>query len=241
MEAFVKLAKKKTKRKDLDQVNDDFSDFSLSSPARKIRRLDAELPPIVEDDDIEYPMSTEQPGPEVRPAGTSLMIEELPPPSSPINEERALVLFKPVRSPVLQQQSPSILSVSVDADWISEFKNRNLWGSLSGSERSLEDDAGPADSNRNRCMAVVPWVANQLSSSTEPLAETAEEMETEETEGAMMEIEQSTADGTSQQPPNHQYGDMKDSNSSSLPQWQHCLSLTPQFPPATSSPIVWYR
>lgn len=29
----------KLKRKDLDQVNDDFSDFSLSSPARKIRRL----------------------------------------------------------------------------------------------------------------------------------------------------------------------------------------------------------
>lgn len=39
MEAFLKAMKKKMKRKDLDQVNDDFSDFSLSSPARKIRRL----------------------------------------------------------------------------------------------------------------------------------------------------------------------------------------------------------
>lgn len=29
----------KLKRKDLEDVNDDFSDFSLSSPARKIRRL----------------------------------------------------------------------------------------------------------------------------------------------------------------------------------------------------------
>lgn len=29
----------KMKRKDLDQFNDEFSDFSLSSPARKIRRL----------------------------------------------------------------------------------------------------------------------------------------------------------------------------------------------------------
>lgn len=29
----------KMKRKDLDQINDEFSDFSLSSPARKIRRL----------------------------------------------------------------------------------------------------------------------------------------------------------------------------------------------------------
>lgn len=31
--------KMKMKRKDLDQINDEFSDFSLSSPARKIRRL----------------------------------------------------------------------------------------------------------------------------------------------------------------------------------------------------------
>lgn len=29
----------KMKRKDLEDVNDEFSDFSLSSPARKIRRL----------------------------------------------------------------------------------------------------------------------------------------------------------------------------------------------------------
>lgn len=29
----------KMKRKEIDRVNNDFSDFSLSSPARKIRRL----------------------------------------------------------------------------------------------------------------------------------------------------------------------------------------------------------
>lgn len=29
----------KMKRKDLEQVSDEFSDFSLSAPARKIRRL----------------------------------------------------------------------------------------------------------------------------------------------------------------------------------------------------------
>lgn len=29
----------KMKRKDIDEVNDEFCDFSLSSPARKIRRL----------------------------------------------------------------------------------------------------------------------------------------------------------------------------------------------------------
>lgn len=36
---FCFTMKMKMKRKDLDQINDDFSDFSLSSPARKIRRL----------------------------------------------------------------------------------------------------------------------------------------------------------------------------------------------------------
>ncbi|KAK4747368.1 hypothetical protein SAY87_026405 [Trapa incisa] len=226
----------KIKRKDLDQVNEDFSDFSLSSPARKIRRLGTELRPMVEDGDVEHLISTDRSCPEVRPGRASLRIEELPP-SSPINEEKALVLFKPVKSPIFQPLSPSTLSVSVHADLIPEFKKRNLWGSLSGSERSFEDDAEAADSNRNRCMAIVPWAANQFTPSIEPLAEAAEEMEMEETEGAMMEIEQSTTDGAAQQPPS-QYGDMRDSNASSLPLWQHCL--TPQFPPA-NSPIVWYR
>ncbi|XP_022754029.1 uncharacterized protein LOC111302370 [Durio zibethinus] len=63
----------KLKRKDIDQVNDDFSDFSLSSPATKIRRLDADLPPIIEEEE-----------------------------SFPENQERAIVLFSPpplLRSP----------------------------------------------------------------------------------------------------------------------------------------------
>ncbi|CAL5215029.1 unnamed protein product [Lathyrus oleraceus] len=53
----------------VDQISHDFSDFSLSSPATKIRRLDAELTPIVEEEENE-PLT-------------------LP------NDERAIVLFKP--------------------------------------------------------------------------------------------------------------------------------------------------
>lgn len=37
---------KMMKRKEIDDVNDDFSDFSLSSPARKIRRL-VNIPPCL--------------------------------------------------------------------------------------------------------------------------------------------------------------------------------------------------
>lgn len=80
----------------------------------------------MEDDDLEFIMSTEQPGPEVQRARAGPVIEEFPPSSSPVNEERAIVLFKPVRSPILQRQSPSTLSVSVDPDVISGFKSKWL-------------------------------------------------------------------------------------------------------------------
>lgn len=66
------MARTKMKRKDLDQVSDDFSDFSLSSPARKIRRLDAELPPIMEDDEPEIAM------PYLQNRSSGPVIEELP-------------------------------------------------------------------------------------------------------------------------------------------------------------------
>ncbi|KAK9098313.1 hypothetical protein Syun_025358 [Stephania yunnanensis] len=46
----------KMKRKDLEEVVDDFTDFYLTSPARKIRRLDAELPPIMEEDEPGIPI-----------------------------------------------------------------------------------------------------------------------------------------------------------------------------------------
>jgi len=88
----------KLKRKDIDQVNDDFSDFSLSSPATKIRRLDAELPPIIEE---------EEP-----------FVE---------NHEKAIVLFNPFLHPNLHNhlRSPSTLSLSLNSDLISGFKSKH--------------------------------------------------------------------------------------------------------------------
>lgn len=88
------------KRKEIDRVNDDFSDFSLSSPATKIRRLDLDLPPIMEEevvmeDDIQSP---------------------------PQNEERAIVLFKPPPPPPLLHQ-PNLF---VDRSLISGLRNRFL-------------------------------------------------------------------------------------------------------------------
>lgn len=124
------------KRKDFDRVNDEFSDFSLSSPARKIRRLvnslaeffenprirdhdhdddelvyiiliqDVDLPPIMEEDEIDLPMQD-----------TSAEEIEL----EPVNDERAIVLFKP-----LHYQQPSSGNLFVDRDLISGFKSKFL-------------------------------------------------------------------------------------------------------------------
>ncbi|GMI97536.1 hypothetical protein like AT5G35320 [Hibiscus trionum] len=89
----------KLKRKDIDQINDDFSDFSLSSPATKIRRLDADLPPIIEED------------------------------SFPENHERAIVLFNPNPLLLDPNQPPLCSSTpffSIHSDLISGFKNQFL-------------------------------------------------------------------------------------------------------------------
>jgi len=124
------------KRKDIDRVNDDFSDFSLSSPARKIRRLvnslsellktlefvfmmmmmmnwcyimliqDVDLPPIMEEEEIDLPMQ-------------DTVAEEIE--LEPVNDERAIVLFKP-----LHYQQPSSGNVFVDRHLISGFKSKFL-------------------------------------------------------------------------------------------------------------------
>ncbi|KAG8373937.1 hypothetical protein BUALT_Bualt11G0077100 [Buddleja alternifolia] len=115
----------KLKRKDLEDVNDDFSDFSLSSPARKIRRLDSELPPIIEDEECDIPLVFEQSVPQEQRFG--VRIEELP--DLPENEERAIVIFSP---PNPRLQSPSNFSVSVDPHLISGFRSKYKWTCLFG-------------------------------------------------------------------------------------------------------------
>lgn len=81
-------------------MNDDFSDFSLSSPASKIRRLDLDLPPIMEEEVVMEDHDHIQ--------------------SSPQNEERAIVLFKP---PPQHHHQPHLF---VDRSLISGLKNRFL-------------------------------------------------------------------------------------------------------------------
>ncbi|KAK9269785.1 hypothetical protein L1049_001563 [Liquidambar formosana] len=230
------------KRKDLDEVNDDFSDFSLSSPARKIRRLDAELPPIMEEEETEIPVVFEQSWPEIRLTGSveqvgAPMIEELS--FDPVNEERAIVLFKPMDAPLLH--SPSNFSIS--SDIISGFKN-HLWSSQSSHIKPAEDEAAMCENNTlatNECLAVVPWVPSQVPPAPRvevAQAEIPELMEADEMGETTMEIEDNVV--SIEQGQANEFGGM--SGSEGLHQWhqQHCMT-PPQLPQNTSTPIVWYR
>ncbi|XP_051148563.1 uncharacterized protein LOC127263527 [Andrographis paniculata] len=233
------------KRKDLEDVSDDFSDFSLSSPARKIRRLDAEqLPPIIEEEECEIPIEIEEPLPDeqsyVSNYSCGIRIEELP--NEPSNEERAIVLFKPMSANPLVQ-SPSNFSVSPNL--ILGFKNQMMlssksdgWKPTGGDEE--ENDSSGAD---NGCRAVVPWVAPQHrpTPGAEELlpqqVDSSEMMDTQEVAGeTAMDVEDS---------PGLDQGNVNGGTGAGLEQqfhqWQkqHCLIPSP--PQNSTTPITWYR
>ncbi|PSS01588.1 Dol-P-Man:Man(5)GlcNAc(2)-PP-Dol alpha-1,3-mannosyltransferase [Actinidia chinensis var. chinensis] len=232
----------KRKRKDLEEVNDDFSD---SSPARKIRRLDAELPPIIEEEETEIqwvfnqqvmpeehlPSNREQVG------GYGPIIEELP--AEPESEERAIVLFKSMSTPLLK--SPSNFSVSIVSDIISGIKNQILWSGQSNAMKPTADVAARQGSNTrgtNECLAVFPWVPSQVPSipKTEaPQTELSELMESKDMKVATMDIEKNNAVAEAGQ------GCESGGMSGGFHQWQQQHCMIPQLPQNASAPIMWFR
>ncbi|XP_055810817.1 uncharacterized protein LOC129880687 [Solanum dulcamara] len=227
----------KMKRKDLEDVNDEFSDFSLSLPARKMRRLDADLPPIIEEvEEPEIPIDFEQAA-TYQSFGSNavnrgLVIEELP--SVPENEERAIVLFKPMNTPHVH--SPSNFSVKMYPQFINGFKSQVFWDNRANAFRLADNEGTPQEdsSSAQECLAVVPWVPSQL-----PCAEEAgvlvqpdisDMMDAEDTEGVAMDVEDSSVNAGAV------------SVNEGLHHWQqqHCM-MTTQLPPNTSTPIPWYQ
>lgn len=213
----------KMKRKDLEQVSDEFSDFSLSAPARKIRRLDAELPPILEEveDDRDVPLAFE-PSSSGQSfgghGGRGVEIEELPD-----NKETAIVLFKPMDTPLVR--SPQNFSIKLDPQFVSGFKNQVPWRSQSNRMGQYEEDE--AKETGNKCLTVVPWLPSQfpdvVSSQTDitEMMMDAEELEEE----ATMEVEEN---------------DQRSGNEG-IQQWQQQHCMVPQPPHNISTPITWYR
>ncbi|KAG6414254.1 hypothetical protein SASPL_126972 [Salvia splendens] len=208
------------KRKDFEDVDDDVSDFIFSSPATKIRRLDAELPPMVI---VEEP---EVVGPSPEQSCSGVTIEELP------NSERAIVLFHPtITTPNPIMHSPSNFSVSLDPRFIAGWKDQVLRSSTGNSWKLASDEAATEDDNSspgNGCQAVVPWFPPQFSSSGGGGSETVDD---EAMGVASMDIEDSSSI--------QQRSSGSVAVSQGLPQWQHCTILQP--PQNTTTPIVWYR
>ncbi|XWS73293.1 hypothetical protein CRYUN_Cryun02cG0115800 [Craigia yunnanensis] len=202
----------KLKRKDIDQVNDDLSDFSLSSPATKIRRLDADLPPIMEEEEC-----------------------------FPENHERAIVLFNPLLhhnnnfiTPLLR--SPSTLFVSLNSGLISGFKNQFL----RESDMKSADYDGPKSHQSNKategCLAVVPWVPSQIPSleSSDGELEVPESMEADE-----MDVEESNSNNIRmEQEHGYEFGGLKPSEALHH-HWTQQNCTIPQPPQSPFTPITW--
>ncbi|OAY71371.1 uncharacterized protein LOC109726020 [Ananas comosus] len=240
----------KMKRKDLEEVFDEFSEFSLSSPARKIRRLDAELPPIIEGEDLAVPLDIEQ-QPQLTkeeasvPAmviGSGPAVEDGPPtlPTLPSNEERALVLYKPVEGQLLFGPGGSNVSFRVSSDFLHGLKSQVFHRR---GNHMLDEEPGEGSNN---CLAVVPWVGREAATNwihgTELRREVAveEPMEAEEAESASMEVE----GGEREQNPDNRMsegsGDGGFNSQWQQQQQQHCMN--PQFgpnPTAAATPVMW--
>ncbi|KAK1367472.1 DBH-like monooxygenase [Heracleum sosnowskyi] len=187
------------KRKAVDQVNHDFSDFSLSSPATKIRRLDyAELAPIMEEDEQQVEDETLMPTPPpfAQQEETAVEIGEVE------NEERAIVVFNPNNTVI--QSSPSTFSLTPHI--LSRLKgkgHRDLWSkhhhlfNISSAQQDEDTVSEENDDISNQCLAVVPWVHTHVSPPPPPVqqidaSETMmmEDEQQNEQEIASMDIEQ---------------------------------------------------
>ncbi|KAJ0965568.1 hypothetical protein J5N97_026706 [Dioscorea zingiberensis] len=222
------------KRKELEDVSDGFSEFSLSAPSRKIRRLDVDLVPIMGEEHVvpsvpQQQFLIEQMG-GIAPQFDAL-VEDAP--QVPVNEERAIVLYKPIDSPLYLSPSSSNVSFTVSSDMYPGLKNQVFWprNSNPGVSSGLMDCKQVV---ANDSLAMVPWVPTPASAT--PLLQSVgssnslsiEPMEAEEVEGASMEVEEETEQTSS-----------SGTGAEVFQQWhqQHCM--TPEIPTTRTTQVMW--
>lgn len=203
---------------DMDGLHHDFSDFSLSSPARKIRRLDAELPPIMEESELE---------------------------SESVND-KAIVLFKPLTSPFLSS-SPSSISVDSDliSGFKDEFIRAITKQNRTTIE---EDKAVSSSSNNECLAVIQWAPRSQLITPPTTSGIEISELPTEHSEFTMeaddsMEIEDANENTLQSGPSGDGYGGMAGMwvGGEGLPQWQQQHCMVPQPPHNTFTPISWFQ
>ncbi|KAL5201367.1 hypothetical protein ABZP36_035721 [Zizania latifolia] len=226
------------KRKDADGPGlgvDDVSasGFPVSSRATKIRRLDAEVPPVVPGVGVQPPPPPPRPVEGLGVAEVPMCGDEVPVAVAPApNEERAIVLYSPAdaaRNLLLGPLRPDA-PLRVSPDWIHGLKSTMLRETTD--HRALFALARDESSN----LAMVPWVpSHSQEASTAAAAMAAEMMDAEDTEATPMEVEQ---DGASHP---GSAGVAQQGESQAPYQWpQHCMVQQPL--PAASyqpSPVTW--
>ncbi|XP_076955864.1 uncharacterized protein LOC143630850 [Bidens hawaiensis] len=217
------------KRKDAGEVNDEFYyDFTLSSPALKIRRLDTELAPIINEQDISNSVEFGQSG-ESCPIAIDV----------PVNEERAIVLFNPNNNMHLIH-SPIPFSISPDSNFLSRFKNPVIWSNRSDTPEPLADETQKLDDDdsgmTNGCLAVVPWVPSQSQHLPAPEFEARDAQVPDMMDSDAMDVEDNCS--TQQMLKQYNHNNVAASGSQEWKQWQqHCMI---QHPPSNFvTPVTW--
>ncbi|KAL9249359.1 hypothetical protein AKJ16_DCAP00850 [Drosera capensis] len=229
MSSSTKKMKRKDHEFDLNHVRDGFSDFSLSSPARKIRRLDAELPPIIEEEETDVVLD--------RALSEEGSFVELVEP----NDVRAIVLFNHGEFSL----PSSVSGYSISPRLITNLKNQALWKNrsrpviveLDGDE---EEENIDIKEDKNSSLAVIPWnPSRELKQQQAPIVEEPDSMEAEDMEVEPMDIEEEMGTGLAQE---NEFGNQV-SGSESMQQhvWQQQHCMMPQPPQNIPAPVMWYR
>lgn len=202
--------------------------FPVSSRATKIRRLDAEVPPVAPGAGVPQPQPVAALDVEEVPMCGDVVVPVDVAPAA--NDERAIVLYRPAeaaRNLLLGPLRPGV-PLRVSSDWIHGLKNTML--QEASSHRALyEGLAGDESSN----LAMVPWAASHSQAASTDATVTGT-MDAEDSEGTSMEVEQDRADQLSTAGP-------AQGEELHRGQWpQHCMVQQPL--PAASyqpSPVTW--
>ncbi|CAN6464531.1 unnamed protein product [Victoria cruziana] len=231
---MVGFSSAKMKRKGLESdLLDRFYEFPISSPARKIRRLDGVMPPILEEEpensvvfnyqssDVTFGLKydQEQPASHITEANSPFLL----------NQDKALVLYKPMNAttymPLLNLKAPisSDISFTVDSDIITGLKNQ-LTPRPTGFLKEL---------GTNDMLALVPWTPSPHLPKHDELESQAvvdvpfEPMEAEDMD---TEMEEDTA-----------ISDTKLLTAGTEPEgltWQQLHCMIPQ-PPRPTTSVMW--
>ncbi|CAN6174850.1 unnamed protein product, partial [Urochloa humidicola] len=211
----------------------------VSVPATKIRRLDAEVPPV--EHAVGAPLL--QPGASVAPQPVQMSGDVAPPVAAvsvavpAVNDERAIVVYQPAEAArnLLEGPLRPGASLRVSPDWIHGLRSTML--QEASNHRALFEELAGRDENLN--LAMVPWAPAQVHARA--FSSSAEEMvdADQDGDGSSMEVEHQPTppagvalQGEAFQHQHHHQ------------QWplQHCVAPQQLQLPASSyqpSPVTW--